>query len=271
LTSMGDLLRLTIDIRLSNALVKSSLAVSKLSISQFRQRFGDPELVPVSRVDGGVLPEGTPANIIVPCHLGRWAKDFTPEDARALVLCDFGEAFRPNQEPRLGRDCNTPMANRCPEAVFEPHQRLSYSSDIWSLAIALWDLLGMRVIFSDSEGPSEIIAEHIDALGMQVFPAKWLDLWNSARTASSDPLIPRRSKGIRNAWPPPLEKAFEEFVQAHRKKRPHLGLIGAEEAHVFLDMVRRMLTFDPEERLTTRQVLETEWMIKWALPELEKK
>ncbi len=35
-------------------------------------------------------------------------------------------------------------------------------------------------------------------------------------------------------------------------------------------MLRPMLLFRPENRPTTQQILESEWMLKWALPEYGK-
>ena len=47
-----------------------------------------------------------------------------------------------------------------------------------------------------------------------------------------------------------------------------MGEVGEEEGRVFLDMVRVMLKWRPEERLTARGVLETEWMRIWGLSAL---
>jgi hypothetical protein len=57
-----------------------------------------------------------------------------------LILSDFGEASTPMSEVRLGRDCHTPPVFRAPKAKFEPEVPLSYPSDIWSLATAIWDI-----------------------------------------------------------------------------------------------------------------------------------
>ena len=46
--------------------------------------------------------------------------------------------------------------------------------------------------------------------------------------------------------------------------------VGEEEKAAFLDMIRSMLSFQPEERATIQGVLNSEWMKKWALPSFEK-
>ncbi|XP_044715342.1 kinase [Hirsutella rhossiliensis] len=152
------------DIHLRNALVKLSPSFNNLSILQLREKFGEPETVPIRRVDGKPLSPNVPSQAVTSLYLGKRAPDFTIEDARGLVLSDFGESFNPTTELRLGRNCNTPTAKKAPEALFEPEAALSYSSDIWSLGTAIWEILAMKFIFSESETEDEIVAQQIDVL-----------------------------------------------------------------------------------------------------------
>lgn len=48
------------------------------------------------------------------------------------------------------------------------------------------------------------------------------------------------------------------------------GGFDAEETAALLDLMRRMLALLPEERSTAEEVLASEWMVRWALPEFEK-
>lgn len=249
-------------------LVKLPSTFDGLSIAQFKEKFGEPETVPISRVDGKPLPPNVPAQAAVPLYLGKKVQEFALADALDLVLCDFGEGFAPATEQRFGRDYNTPLAKRAPEAVFEPDEPLSYPSDIWSLGTAIWEILGMKSIFSESETKDEIAAQQIDVLGIDVLgsqhlPPDWRKHWEqpSKEEISMDEGIPRRPIGDRETWPP-LEKAFEEFVQKYRRKRE-------EETQAIFDLMRGMLHFRPEERLTIDEVLRSKWMVKWALPQLE--
>jgi serine/threonine-protein kinase SRPK3 len=43
-------------------------------------------------------------------------------------------------------------------------------SDIWSLGTAIWEIIGMKFIFSESETQDETVAEQIDVLGYHNFP-----------------------------------------------------------------------------------------------------
>ena len=64
--------------------------------------------------------------------------------------------------------------------------------------------------------------------------------------------------------------AFEEFIQKYRRKRPEVGMFGDDEVAAILDLMRRMLAFGPEDRPTVEEVLRSEWMMKWVLPDVER-
>ncbi|KAF6826993.1 protein kinase [Colletotrichum plurivorum] len=215
------------DIHLRNVLVKLPSAFDDLSVDQFSDRFGEPETVPVRRVDGEPLPINVPREAVLPLYLGKKAQEFTLDDARGLFLADFGEAFAPAAERRLGRNCNTPVAKRAPETLFEPDEPMSYPSDVWSLETAIWEILGMKFIFSESETVTGRRGRH--------------------------------------------EEAFEEFVQKYRRKQETLGTFEKDETTAILDLMRGMLRFRPEDRLTMEEVLKSRWMVQWALPQLEEK
>ena len=95
-------------------------------------------MIPITRCDGEPLPPNVQATATLPLFLGKYAEKFLLSDAHPL-LSDFGEAFSPASETRLGQDCHTPAAFRAPEAKFELQIALAYPSDIWSLATAIWE------------------------------------------------------------------------------------------------------------------------------------
>ncbi|KAL1959336.1 hypothetical protein VTO42DRAFT_2523 [Malbranchea cinnamomea] len=197
------------------------------------------------------LPPNVPAKTVIPLSLGKDAEEFSLSDTEVL-LSDFGEAFSLSSDLRLGKDCRTPLPMRPPEARFEPETRLSFRADIWSLAIAIWELVGMSALFSTEFAfPDELISQHIDVLGPM--PSTWWERWEK-RSQFFDP-DGRPSEG-RDVWPP-LDKAFEEDVQKYRRKHGR-GEFDRHERAAILDLMRRMLAFRPEERPTAEEVLRSE-------------
>lgn len=251
-------------------LVKLPSTFDELSVTEFREKFGEPDTVPITRVDEKPLKPNVPAQAVVPMYLGKKAQEFTLADAHGLILSDFGEAFSPATEQRIGKDCHTPLDKRAPEALVEPNEPLSYPSDIWSLGTAIWEILGMKCIFSDSAPQDEIVAEQIDVLGSHNFPESWRKQWErqGEEEDHANDAIPRRPSRHRTAFPS-LENSFEEDVQKYRRKREAAGTFDEEEIQAILELMRGMLNFRPEERLTIDEVLRSRWMVNWALPELD--
>lgn len=245
-------------------MVKLPSSFDHLSVEQLYDQYGEPETVPITRCDGKPLPPNVPAKAVLPLYLGKDAEEFSLSDAHVL-LGDFGEAFAPDLKVRNGEDCHTPLAMRPPEARFEPQAPLSYSADIWSLAIAIWEILGMKAIFSSEFATAdEIASQQIDVLGP--IPLKWWELWGERGQFFDDNGHPKEGRYV---WPP-IDKAFEESVQTYRRKLG-VGEFEREEAAAILDLMRQMLAFRPEERPTAEEVLQSEWMVKWVLPELERR
>ncbi|KGO75295.1 hypothetical protein PITC_001080 [Penicillium italicum] len=252
------------DIHLRNILVRLPLTFDDLSVKELYKKYGEPETVPISRCDGQPLTPNVPAEAVKELWLGKHAKDFTLSDTH-LTLSDFGEAFSPAFQTKLGRQCCTPFAFRAPEATFEPEAPLSYPSDIWSLATAIWDIVGMQSIFStDSWEEDDVLSQHIDVLGPM--PSDWWQRWEG-KLKFFDESGHSTEYHKKNKWYP-LDQSFETQVQKWR--RGVADEMQDDEKTAFLNMMRQMLMFRPEERLTVKQVLESAWMVKWALPEYQR-
>jgi hypothetical protein len=66
-----------------------------------------------------------------------------------------------------------------------------------------------------------------------------------------------------------MGEAFEEGVQRYRRM-DEMGEFDKEETSAILDLLRWMLAFRPEDRPTAEDVLKSERMVKWALPDFER-
>ena len=252
-----------IDLHLRNILVTFPKGLDDLPVEKFYEEYGKPEKVPITRSDGAELPPGVPAEAVLPLNLGKHARDFTLADCRVL-LSDFGEAFAPEKEPRLGEDCYAPVSVRPPEAMFEPKSPLLQSADIWSLATVIWGIVGMKAIFStEFATDDEVTEQQIDVLGS--FPEAWWERWDARSTFFQEDRSPLPGRYV---WPP-MEQAFEEGVQKYHRKLEQTEL-APDEAKAILDLLRPMLRFEPEGRTDIQDVLQSEWMAKWALPEFRR-
>jgi len=123
----------------------------------------------------------------------------------------------------------------------------------------------MKSIFSDFLTPDELVAEHIDILGP--LPNPWREGWSAQEAERFDQTGQRRNVNQR-LWSS-LEVAFEEGVQKYRRKL-NAGAFDDEEKGAFLSLMRQMLVYRPEERVSAEELLRSEWMVKWAMPAFER-
>lgn len=248
------------DLHLGNILLKVPSNFDLLSLEQLYEKYGAPELDPVVHLDGNPLPLGVPSHGIAPIWMGKASEEITLAEAR-ILLTDFGEAFSNSKE--LKYESRASLVIRPPEARFEPDKPLSFSSDIWTLACAIWSIIAQRPLFEGFLATQDdITCEHVDTLG--VLPPEWWSRWEARRHRFTEDGKPINRNPFRS-W----DDRFEDSVQQPRRDSEMLSFDARERDAIF-DMLRPMLSFRPENRPTTQQILESEWMVKWALPEYSK-
>jgi hypothetical protein len=147
----------------------------------------------------------------------------------------------------------------------------------------MWQLFGLPSLFKESSENvlDNLIAQQLDYLGDEGFRKVWRDDWerddseddsspSSGQGSGVEPRTPRRWRLKNRRAKGPLEDRFEKDVQGYRTKTG-MALFEQDEKDAILDLIKGMLKFDPTTRFTIEQVLQSEWMVKWALPMLKKK
>jgi serine/threonine protein kinase len=210
-----------------------------------------------------------PSHVVENIWLLKGCQDVELSEAR-MLLADFGEAFLLSGEPEC--ESRTPIDIQPPEARFEPEQALSSSADIWSLACAIWSVISQRSLFYEMWATDDIVTtDQVDALGM--LPPEWWSKWEARPKSFNDDGTPTEQHlidyqgsrdGILN-----LEDRFEPYVQRPRRDKG-MPTFDPNEQDAILVMLRSMLVFRPGDRHSASQVLESEWMQKWALPAYDK-
>lgn len=183
-----------------------------------------------------------------------------------LLLGDFGEAFSPATQQRLGEECHAPLPALPPEVLFDPKKPLSFPSDIWTLACAIWSILGMRSLFDDTLATRDDIgSQQVDILGPSSFPSEWWGAWEARHKYFDEANQPKKGRTVL----PSLERLFQEDIQSVRREEG-VGEFNGEEVTAILTMLRAMFVFKPEERATSASLMVSEWMMNWGLPEFDR-
>jgi serine/threonine-protein kinase SRPK3 len=235
--------------------------IDQLSDEQLYEKYGPPTTEPVVRFDGQKLPPGVPTHGTVPVWLGKPSDEVRLPEAKILLI-DFGEAFEPAREEKYVS--HTPLCTRPPEAHFEPSKPLSFPSDMWSLACAIWSILGQRPLFDPwLVNIDDVTRWQVDAFG--ILPPEWWLLWEDRGKWFDDNGVPLENReGVFS-----LEDRLRFSTQEPRQKEG-MGLFEQDEEKALLARLRSMLRYEPGDRSTAGEVLGSEWMSKWAMPEYKK-
>ncbi|KAL2018976.1 hypothetical protein VTK56DRAFT_10201 [Thermocarpiscus australiensis] len=249
------------DLHLGNILLQMPSGLDRLSEEELYNKYGAPEPEPVVRLDGKPLSPGVPSHAIPPVWLGEPCENICASDA-GLILSDFGVAFRPAEELRF--ESYTPLEIRPPEARFEPTTPLSFASDIWSLGCTIWAMLSHRSLFDGNflATDDDVLAQQVDVLGP--LPAEWWEKWEGRFKKFTEAGQPLEGRSV---WT--SNRRFDEWIQQPRHDK-EMATLEQKEREAFSAMIRWMLSFKPGDRPSAKEVLETEWMRNWALPEFEK-
>lgn len=253
------LLTLLTDIHLGNIFIRMPRRMHKLTTQELYEKYGAPFVEPVIRLDRRPLMPGIPVTALPPVWLGKPSEEFIATEAK-LMLKDFGEAYSPYAEVR--NFSNTIMSFVPPESIFEARNGLSFPADIWTMACAIWAIMAQRPLFEEGKvGADGVTAEQMDVLGE--FPLDWWNTWQSRHEYFDDSGFPVDDREMLT-----LEERLEKRIQ---KPRLDAGFTGmeADEKIAFMDMMRSMLKFRPEERSRTPEILECDWIVKWAMPQFK--
>lgn len=240
-------------------------SIHNLSQEALYEKYGQPPVFPIERLDGGALGPGVPAHAVQGAWLGCGSEEIILEDC-AISLADFGEAYLVGPGAQQRVDCHTPLRIRPPEAQFAPCQ-LGLASDVWSLAFVVFELAGgVGQLFHGSFflTPDSVTGDWVDALGK--LPQEWWEQWEAWRDSFNEEgeRLDYTDADVRG----PLEHRFEKRIQEMRRSEG-MEEWGDEEKTAILAMLKAMLMYKPDERISVAEVLWTEWMLRWGQPALD--
>ncbi|GES61291.1 kinase-like protein [Aspergillus terreus] len=161
-----------------------------------------------------------------------------------IQITDFDLSVRGDQ-PNKG--CIQAEIYRAPEVILDVGY--SYNADIWSLGVMLWDVLEGRKLFKEVD-PVQI--EEYDELGHLAHISALLgpppkDLLDRGARTERFFELDGTFKG------PSVDPAIFNFDNVISK-------IDGEEKRMFIEFVKRMLKWRPEERSTAKELLQDPWL-----------
>ncbi|KAK5625837.1 hypothetical protein RRF57_001553 [Xylaria bambusicola] len=249
------------DIHMGNVFFRLPLGVNNLTPEEIYQKYGKPELEQVVREDGNPVGDGVPNHLVVPMWMGKPSEDIEASESEVL-LSDFGESFMPASVDRFYS--NSPLSFRPPEAHF-PSKPIGFAADIWSLACLAWEILGARPLFESwMATDDEVLADIVGLLGK--LPPEWWMQWDArAKFYTEDgesgikPAPERLPGTVRWGWNERLELCIQQ-----PRREAGFDTISENEWISLLAVLQSMMHFEPEQRVTAKQLLQSHWMKYYA-------
>ena len=223
------------------------------TVEQIHTRFGEPIIHTVSRLDG------QPPGPEVPPYTVEPAYPWTPGEEglkKGIKIIDYGEAsFSSEERTKL----HTPMLLQPPESFF--NESIGLPADIWAFGCAIFDIFGKRSLFEAfMPAKNSVLSELVSTLG--ILPQRWWDKWAGR---SHHFLRDGAPNTISTTHYPPVLKRLALRVQQMRLGRGEQlnsahEQLNAEDSVGLQKLLAASLRYEPSERATAKEVVESEWV-----------
>jgi serine/threonine protein kinase len=182
-----------------------------------------------------------------------------------IRISDFGTSFiwPSDHSPQL----HCPPLYLPPEDFFQ--EPITLAADVWTTGLTLYEILGERPLLeSFASDRDDLLADMMSTLGLP--PTRWWDQWASRKeffkmdgTWLGDP---------KRIYDPGWRPLRQRLWQMGRGETPETCEwdVASGELQALEDLLKGMLKFEPAERLTAEQMMESEYMVKWAMPAWER-
>ncbi|KAL2024218.1 hypothetical protein VTK56DRAFT_9374 [Thermocarpiscus australiensis] len=161
-----------------------------------------------------------------------------------VQIVDFGFSVS-GTTPRNG--CIQAEIYRAPGVILDAGY--TYSADIWSLGVMLWDLLEGKALFSpiDSRKSDDYDDQaHLAQMTALLGPPPEHLLNGGRRTH----MFYHSNARLKDPELVPKDLSFESAVT----------VLGGEEKAMFISFVKRMVKWDPEDRSSAKELLKDPWL-----------
>lgn len=234
-----------------------------LSTAELYDRYGKPSEVTTERLDGKPSTPHAPPRVVYPMV---WRMPANEETNPEILISDYGTSFIISKTP--SPTLHTPALYCPPEDFLKEPITIPTAADIWTLGVNLYEVMGERPLFETfAWDPDDIVAEMVNTLGLP--PERWWNSWANR----SEFFNPDGSwiTNFRRISTPEFRRLHQRMWDMGRGETPGSCQwdVADGELKALEDMLRAMMTFEPAERPTAKQLLRFEYMVKWAIPAWE--
>lgn len=247
--------------------------IESWSDEQIYSRLGAPVKDDVLLASGETTDQSAPRYLVEPACLDR--PQLLGEE---ILLIDFGHALHARSStpppPPPPQETAISLPYCAPEVLFNTTQLPGPAAEIWALACTLYEIRAGAQLFASFFGTrDEILRQVGQTFGK--FPEPWWSMWEGRPRYFDEDGLPLREwpDGIALAVEYPLHSqirdigadddgpgyASSELGGEWVMERPGTRLSEAEVADLH-DLLRKMLRYHPEDRISMDEVLQHPWL-----------
>ena len=240
------------DLTPSNVLFAVDDIVRTWSDSELTQFLGEPEKWSVDPLDGSTPLPFAPEHVIEPADTSILSSMSLLQEN--VTIIDFGQSFFAKHPPD-GYQPATVDQYMAPETRFE--SRVVIASDVWALACIIYEIRTGTPLFDDFL----ILMQLVELLGK--FPDRWWteyemhDMWFEEETGEPKPVAVQRANGVSTIARKTSIREFLEDVGDEAFKTA----MDDQETDLLEDLLLKMLRYEPEDRISMREVKEHPWFV----------
>lgn len=228
---------------------------------------GEPHRNPVLDADEKVNTMPTaPKYLVYPVE---WDTIDTKFVLRTPKLIDFGECFMISDPPE---DVGTPGYYRSPELLLE--NKLGIPADLWALACTLFEIRTGRRLFESFDDSDDEYLEGVCLVLRRLPEPWWSTTWEARRRCFKDEADENgRAIPVHESQTAIYDNVHPSVPQGARSLVDKMGPglwymdtrawfnkeIPEEEKLVFAGLLKKLLEFTPEDRISAQEALEHEW------------
>ncbi|KAI5865309.1 kinase-like protein [Durotheca rogersii] len=279
------------DFRPGNILMKIEGDLDHLNDDQIYELMGEPQCYTINTESGEPAGLRAPEYSVAPV-VTSWCEDMS---AASIAVVDFGEAFLVDRPPK---STGIPDAYAAPELIFDRAGVSIENCDIWSLACTIYEVRTGSPLFDPilASGGCAVMKEVEIYIGMlpRAYATALAEMMTEIRGRSKrdadgpKPQPPQRERPRKEDLQPEntisekVQRARERLVQGTEYSDPFEADLGRdkiywgangpedeeplqyrysrEEVLEFADLLRRMLRYDPDDRIKFDEILAHPWI-----------
>jgi serine/threonine-protein kinase SRPK3 len=249
------------DLRSANLLFKITGKLQEWSNEDVYINLGQPNTSEVERLDGQPTGHCAPTEVVQPIHTTKFMEAGLV-DWENIVVVDFGQSFITHERPPTYMPA-TAVHYQAPETLFD--QEFTAATDVWSLGCLLFEIRAGFPLFDPIMYANEtsILIQNVNMLGK--LPEPWWTAFTDCVEyfeENGDPKDPKHRTSIHDK----LRRIGTQDTIPRRKDQedgPMFEIRGTrlaeEEVELLGDLLGRMVTYRPEERMPMEDVIRHPW------------